>query len=333
MLDPNECFICGRSLSVGGVRTCESAHCRHSYQSHLEQGKPTCGVCGRPLWGSAGFGLPNTCGRPACHVRQSRLSSPGSPSCSVCGIALAAERYLLGTCGDRDCALVHERLQSRERMRLQQQRREEIEQEATVLRAKCASSSAGDAQNAPVSIIPHTQAKIGCSEPQRTKQLQEHVELLVQQAVCQRPDPSDIPCDMSDYHDEPSENEDVVFHNGCRMCQGHCCVAGRTHAFLSISTIRRVASEKPQLTPMQIVDEYVERIPQKSVVGSCVFHGEMGCVLPRGMRADMCNRFLCRDLLDIRRTLAEEKPKELFMVAVSEDGIEKAEFLSVPSST
>jgi hypothetical protein len=42
------------------------------------------------------------------------------------------------------------------------------------------------------------------------------------------------------------------------------------------------------------------------VGGSCAYHGDRGCVLPREDRAPICNAYACDSLQATRRTLDDE---------------------------
>jgi hypothetical protein len=72
------------------------------------------------------------------------------------------------------------------------------------------------------------------------------------------------------------------------------------------------------------VAAYVARVPAATVPGSCVFHGADGCGLPREMRSDTCNRYLCDGLVELRaelgRRAAAGAPARAAYVAVVEDG-------------
>ena len=105
-------------------------------------------------------------------------------------------------------------------------------------------------------------------------------------------------------------------------------MAGRNHAFLTVSTLRRLVAAEPTLTEAQMFQMYRGRIPESNMSGSCVFHGQHGCTLPREQRADLCNLFLCRDLQDVRKAIEEGQGK-FFIAAHSDQKVEKGEFASI----
>ncbi|MCR9295061.1 MAG: hypothetical protein NXI32_20275 [bacterium] len=228
-------------------------------------------------------------------------------------------------------------VEARHRTQLLAQRQEELrkqrEAEAEILRDRALQEQklrekADVGQNLPlVALVPYTPQAVVENPIERRQQLLEHIRNLIQRAVVCLPSAADYLRPESDYLPEATEVESQVFAVGCRLCRGHCCVAGNTHAFLTISTIRRVFQLYPTWSPQQVFDAYRTRIPEQSVQGSCVFHGQQGCTLPRQMRADLCNRYLCRDLQEIRKAIAENSPNQVFFLAShDEQGIADYDF-------
>ena len=94
----------------------------------------------------------------------------------------------------------------------------------------------------------------------------------------------------------------------CGACGGGCCVFATDNAFLSKQTILRVLAADPTLTPAQVRDLYLERLPPRSVAGSCPNHTRHGCALPRSLRADVCNGFACSQLKSLMEGLKADPP-------------------------
>ena len=94
----------------------------------------------------------------------------------------------------------------------------------------------------------------------------------------------------------------AVLAAACKVCQGACCRSGSEHAYLTPATITRVQAAQTELDREALLAAYLEAIPSKSVEGSCVFHGEAGCALPRDLRSNVCNDFFCSPL---KRWLAQ----------------------------
>ena len=102
----------------------------------------------------------------------------------------------------------------------------------------------------------------------------------------------------------------------CTNCRGRCCLRGGTHAFLTTSELRRQIARQPDLSPDDLIERYMAKIPAVSVEGSCVFHGEKGCVLPREERAAICNWYRCKTLAEWVDIVAPEPEKPAFVAAL-----------------
>ena len=86
----------------------------------------------------------------------------------------------------------------------------------------------------------------------------------------------------------------VTLDAACIACRGECCTLGAvTHAFIGPRTIGWYRRSRPEATPQSARADYLSHVPDTRLSGSCVYHGEMGCVLPRDMRASVCNAFSC----------------------------------------
>ncbi len=107
---------------------------------------------------------------------------------------------------------------------------------------------------------------------------------------------------------------------GCAACGGHCCSRGGVHAYLDHNSIRRVAQAHPTLRARGLAALYFDRLPAESLDGSCVFHRSDGCVLPRELRANLCNVFYCTPLLRFFRAHADHVPADVRIEASAERG-------------
>ncbi len=97
---------------------------------------------------------------------------------------------------------------------------------------------------------------------------------------------------------EPTGLTANVVGESCGLCQGSCCMAGGTHAFLDDRTMARVHKERPEMTVRQVISAYVGSVAPLAYRGSCLFHGAAGCTLERPLRAELCNSYYCNGLLD-----------------------------------
>jgi hypothetical protein len=105
---------------------------------------------------------------------------------------------------------------------------------------------------------------------------------------------------------------------------------GGTHAYLTTETIRRALRRGRR--PREILDDYLSHVPHKTYPGSCVYHARDGCALPRDLRADMCNRYFCDELVDFSKTLTSNAAVRGFFAAVEGETIVRAAFLNETST-
>lgn len=82
----------------------------------------------------------------------------------------------------------------------------------------------------------------------------------------------------------------------CGACGGGCCTAGGERAYLAPMTIRRVLAANPGMDAAQLRATYLAHVPERTIPYSCINHTRGGCSLPKALRADTCNDFLCTQL-------------------------------------
>lgn len=101
---------------------------------------------------------------------------------------------------------------------------------------------------------------------------------------------------------EPAPALASVLAGACAHCGGSCCMAGGTHAFIDDRTLARVRTERPALGTRAVIAAYVRSVAPMAYEGSCVFHGQEGCTLERGLRAELCNAYYCNGLQAVLRS-------------------------------
>ncbi len=99
----------------------------------------------------------------------------------------------------------------------------------------------------------------------------------------------------------------------CGTCRGECCTAGGTHGFLHEDSITRVrahlADDGVVVTADSLEALYASHLPVRHYRGSCVYHTTAGCALPRALRSNLCNRYVCGGLAQLTRALvAADEP-------------------------
>ena len=110
----------------------------------------------------------------------------------------------------------------------------------------------------------------------------------------------------------------------CGTCRGMCCrKAGDKNAYLAADSIQLYRARNPGASTDEIVAAYMSRIPDETYEGSCVFHGRDGCVLPRQLRSEMCNWYLCDSLIELSRSVALEDRATVFAVAMRDREVDR----------
>jgi len=103
----------------------------------------------------------------------------------------------------------------------------------------------------------------------------------------------------------------------CTFCRGRCCRFGLDgRAFLEPRDLRAWLARHPGAAWADAVDHWLGFIGAQHVRGSCLFHGRAGCALPRAHRSDVCNRFAC-DALEQVRDVATADPRAVVVAGVA----------------
>ena len=91
----------------------------------------------------------------------------------------------------------------------------------------------------------------------------------------------------------------------CALCRGYCCVEGGDEAFIDTATLARARALYPALSDDALCALYMDALPALGIAGSCVFHGQGGCSLPRSLRARICNEYYCEPIRQWAEPAAE----------------------------
>ncbi|PTX64753.1 hypothetical protein C8N31_11522 [Sulfitobacter mediterraneus] len=112
----------------------------------------------------------------------------------------------------------------------------------------------------------------------------------------------------------------MALNAACIACQGDCCLqGGNRHAFIKKKVIDYFRWSNPEATADEIIETYLEHIPQQSTSGSCVYHGVQGCTLPRNHRANICNSFQCRFRLSLFQDYVMKPGSAAVVAGISHD--------------
>jgi len=103
--------------------------------------------------------------------------------------------------------------------------------------------------------------------------------------------PSETPSVSYTLHSKPTDPDFMA--QACATCRGDCCQNGGNRAYLTPKTIARAVERSNGKTLDEVVDDYLDAVPEQSYEESCIFHSAVGCNLPGPMRSDTCNDFFC----------------------------------------
>lgn len=151
--------------------------------------------------------------------------------------------------------------------------------------------------------------------------LRDNLEAMSAQATSERADAGEI---MS--RDEGLAGYMVL--GGCSTCRGDCCTSGGTRAFLKPDSLVRVRAQRVTLgvhdeDAAAIEALYVAALPAEHYEDSCVFHGRLGCTLRRELRSNLCNRYQCGELTQLRRVLDERGADSAYLASASGDALQR----------
>jgi hypothetical protein len=233
-------------------------------------------------------------------ARGEHAHSPGQTRCRYCRRLLSAlEHYSGDCCSAPSC------------------REQHLHEQLDAFRTDTA-RAVGETQpeRFAIAVVPHRASRLVTIEPERLSVLEERLADLA--AVCASARPAAV-----HQSKEPPEPVPAV----CASCQGACCYHGGLHAaFLDEETIGSFAAQHSDLTADAITAAYLRYVPDLHFEGSCVFHTDRGCNLPRTMRAPICNHYECRGLKMARERGGGSHPA-FFVVARHDNVIVRGEFV------
>ena len=233
-------------------------------------------------------------------MRKTIGTAPGQTQCRYCRRRLSSlEHYAGGCCSAPLCK--------------EQQLQEQLE----AYRADAARLAEEPRPDRfAIVVVPHREAQLVPIEPERRHTLEDRLNELAVQCAGQ-------PHASVRQPSEPPEPVPAV----CSSCHGACCYHGGQHAaFLDEDAIGSFAAEHPELAAPEITEAYLRHVPERHFAGSCVFHTDRGCNLPRTMRAAICNLYECRGL-KMARELGRGSHPALFVVVRQDNVIVRGEFV------
>lgn len=276
-------------------------HChRFLRQARGNTARRRCPFCLRPLPPDA------QAGRALSEADRVR-----NTTCTVCRRTLRLDQAARRLCDSPQCRRRHLRQlaaegAAREAERLKRRRR--LLRAALRMRAKAVGKGDKAAARAlPIVFLPSNNLQIVPLPQQRRTEFERHLSAIVKHAF-DRPaagDDVDRATEEDDGYRSGSTTpcEAAVLRNACATCRGRCCRSGEGHAFLNDEAVQRYRQAHPSDEPDEVLGAYLSHLPASSYEGSCVYHSQTGCCLPRPMRADICNSFYCNEAERTRRRI------------------------------
>jgi hypothetical protein len=125
--------------------------------------------------------------------------------------------------------------------------------------------------------------------------------------------------DRTKIPETPTPLDDASILAVCRTCRGNCCKSGENHAYLTRAVLSRVKTEQRIANDSSLLQSYLDRVPEAAQRGGCIFQGAAGCALPRPMRSETCNRFLCYPLKRLGRDFSRPGYAQVAVSTVADD--------------
>ncbi len=178
-------------------------------------------------------------------------------------------------------------------------------------------SVADDARSIPVAVVPANTRETEPVPPTVRRAFLDRLQLSlhrIQDASVDGEGSAVAVADLVPLHDAVSDATSAaassraeaiasVLGRSCATCRGECCTAGGDHAFLREESLVRIRREHPALDDNALLAAYTSHIPIRHYRGSCLYHTTTGCALPRTLRSDLCNRYICGGLTQLTTAL------------------------------
>lgn len=155
-----------------------------------------------------------------------------------------------------------------------------------------------DVDSAALTIVPANLSAVVAFDSERRESFEAHLRELAGQLS-----PEGRSVRVSPQADRRAQAEIVeraAFGAACELCRGGCCQSGAANqAFIDGPMLELYLERHPKASADSVIDAYLEFLPDQAVEGSCLYHGDQGCTLPRQMRHHICNITRCSALRDL----------------------------------
>lgn len=246
--------------------------------------------------------------------------------CHICGNELIEPtRRLVGICGSTACVHAWARQMQvfRRAEKLKQNQRRHNVAVVYMDQELARHGIAGHEKILPL-VVPANLRRIVNLPERRKRAFRDHLTKSLSQAAALRACSSgrasgDNPTAKSSIEVDP------LMVRGCATCRGRCCNNAREHAYQDVANLVAYMHRHPDRRPRHVLKDYLDRLPNKAYEDSCFYHTETGCVLPREMRAAICNQFYCEELRDVQRQFPRGPAGDVMYVAFEKTRVVRAE--------
>jgi hypothetical protein len=254
-------------------------------------------------------------------------------TCQICGNPLIEPRWrLVGVCSSSKCLHAWtRRLQASRQAELLKQRQQRQRLADTYLSLEVGRLGITGPGKILAVVVPANLRRIVNLPERRKRPFRDHLMQSLSQAAALRASSANrASCDEQRVSPAASSLMlDPLLGRGCATCRGRCCNLGRDHAYQDAATLEGYMHRHPCERPRHILEDYLSRMPNRTYEESCVYHTETGCVLPREMRAPICNEFYCAELRDFQRQFPEGFSGQIIYMAIEGTRLVRAEPLVV----
>jgi hypothetical protein len=174
-----------------------------------------------------------------------------------------------------------------------------------------------DARNIPVGVVPANTRETTLLPEDASEAFLDRVRALFSSAPTDEiaPVSEDVAQEMISTAIAHTDDVPRVLATACGTCRGECCTAGGTHAFLRPDSVPRIRAQHAELSIDVLVERYASHLPERHYRGSCVYHAATGCALPRDLRSNLCNRYVCGGITQLANALAASDGTTVFIAA------------------
>ncbi len=244
--------------------------------------------------------------------------SPKDRTCQHCGNRISLAQFRLQQCGNRQCKIERSKQIKREREKKKHANRLKLEK-----RERLAMNTArvlAEGEKFVSMVVPSNQRKLGKLPTERIEQFREHLDQIMSDSDSRQTDGQ-----RKNVQTEKSESALELFpklvEKSCSVCRGKCCQGGGTHAYLTPQKLGDIQRRFPEKSVEEIARMYLDRLPETSYEGACVFQGPTGCELNRELRSNTCNEFLCSSVRIIAARVNPMPNRTIVISAVSDDDV------------